>query len=74
MIFADSLDPNQAQQNAGPDLDPNFRHSDSVPERIFEKVNFENYLIMKITQHAKSHSSPDSTVEIKEIKRNKIGL
>ena len=39
--FANSLDPDQDRQNVGSDLDPNVLHPDGVPERIFEKVNFE---------------------------------
>ena len=35
IIFANSLEPDQACQNVGPDLDPNC-----MTERIFEKVDF----------------------------------
>ena len=35
MTFANSLDPDQTQQNVGPDLDPNCWHSASIPERFF---------------------------------------
>ena len=37
LIFANSLDPDQARQNVGPGLDPNCLTPDSVPERIFGK-------------------------------------
>ena len=54
------MDPDQAQQNVGPDLDPNFWHSDGIP-KIFEKFNLkkkksaDNKKACKITQHAKSY-------------------
>ena len=35
ITFANSLDPDQAQQNVGPDLDPNCLRSDGIPERVF---------------------------------------
>ena len=35
ITFANRLDQDQDQHTIGPDLDPNCRHSDSVPERIF---------------------------------------
>ena len=38
MIFANSLDPDQARQNVGPDLDPSC-----FQEKIFEKSNVEKY-------------------------------
>ena len=48
IIFANSLDPNQNQQNAGPDLDsagpdqnPKHLNSDGVPDFFFKIVNFE---------------------------------
>ena len=37
--FANRLDPDQARQYVGPDLDPNFWHSDGIPEIIFHQVN-----------------------------------
>ena len=37
IIFANSLDPDQALQNVGPDLDPNFGHSDGIPGKTFQK-------------------------------------
>ena len=39
-IFANSLEPDQAQQNAGPGLDQNCLSSDSISER-FPKNGFE---------------------------------
>ena len=39
IIFANSLDLDQAQQDAGPDLDPNCLILD-IPERIFRKSRF----------------------------------
>ena len=41
MIDANSLDPNQDQQNVGPDLDPTALHSDSVPEKLFLKKSLQ---------------------------------
>ena len=35
ITFANSLDPDQAPQNVGPDLDPNCYDTDGIPERIF---------------------------------------
>ena len=57
ITFANSLDPDQYQQNVSPDLDPNSLTLDSVPERIFVKklYNFEKKMTKKswkITQHA----------------------
>ena len=42
MMVANSLDPDQAQQYVGPDLDPSCL--DVIPERIFEKSNDVNDL------------------------------
>ena len=58
MTFANSLDPdqarqNQAQQNVRPDLDPNCGHSDSIPERFFEKVKKKKKIIHNDKKHAK---------------------
>ena len=39
MTFANSLDPYQARQNVGSDLDPNCWHLDDNPERFF--LNFQ---------------------------------
>ena len=36
--FANSLDPDQARQNVGPDLDPNCL-TDVIPERFFFEKN-----------------------------------
>ena len=42
------------------DLDPNcHRHSDSVPERIFEKVNFKKY--QQSTTFMKKYQGNDIT-------------
>ena len=42
MIFVNSFDPDHAQQNVGPDLDPNRLTLFTVFLReFFEKVNFE---------------------------------
>ena len=43
IIFPNSLKPDQDQKDVRPDLDLKrmCMHSDSVPERIFEKVYFE---------------------------------
>ena len=37
ITFANSLDPDQARQNVGPDLDPNF----DTLKVFFKKVDFE---------------------------------
>ena len=37
ITFANSLDPDQARQNVGPDLDPKWFDIDGNPERIFGK-------------------------------------
>ena len=39
--FANSLDPDQAQPNVGPDLYPKYL-THGIPEISFEKVDFEN--------------------------------
>ena len=39
ITFANSLDPDQARQNVGPDLDPNFLHMMVFMKDLFEKVN-----------------------------------
>ena len=41
LIFANSLDPDQAQQNVGPDLDPNCLTLIAFLKEIFEKANFK---------------------------------
>ena len=41
--FANSLDPEQARQNVGPDLFQAVKHSDGIPERIFWKRWFEKH-------------------------------
>ena len=43
MIFAGSLDPDQARHNVGPDLDPSCLTA-VITERIFEKCYVEKYL------------------------------
>ena len=50
---ANSLDPDVARKNVWPDLDPNFRHSDDIPESFFEKVNFKKNPQMTKKKHAK---------------------
>ena len=40
VTFANSLDPDQARQNVGPDLDPNCLTLDGIPEFFFKKVDF----------------------------------
>ena len=41
-MFANSLDPDQDQQNFGPDLDPQQFGTLIVPlKEIFQKINFE---------------------------------
>ena len=41
IVFANSLDPGQYQQNIGPELDTDrLPSSESVSVRVFEKVNF----------------------------------
>ena len=35
ITFANNLDPDQAQQNVGPDQDPTVKRSDGILERIF---------------------------------------
>ena len=40
MIFANSLDPDQARQNVGPDLDPNCFHTLMV---LLKEIYFETY-------------------------------
>ena len=44
MIIANSLDPDQAPQNVGPDLDPSSLAV--IPEIIFEKRNDEKDLLV----------------------------
>ena len=41
ITFANSLDPNQAQQFVGPDLDPNCLTLMVFLKDIFEKENFD---------------------------------
>ena len=59
VTFANSLDPDQDQQNVGPDLDPNRLGTQNVSlKEFFEKVDFEKTTkTWKITQHAKSYTS-----------------
>ena len=59
IAFANSLEPDQARQNVGPDLDPNCWYSDSVPERTFEKVNFE-----KVSRQQQNHVKLPSMQEV----------
>ena len=63
MTFPNSLDPDQDQQNVGPDLDSIVWHFDSVPEFVFLSLFFEKVYLKKnqmtttpwkTTQHAKS--------------------
>ena len=42
--FANSLDQDQAQQNVGPDLDPNWLRLIVFLKYLFEKANFEKKL------------------------------
>ena len=35
--FVNSLDPDQARHNVGPNLNPTVWHSDSIPERLFRR-------------------------------------
>ena len=53
ILFANSWDPDETRHNVWPDLDSNYGHSNSVPERIFEEKNNEKIVsrmtkIMKI--------------------------
>ena len=54
---ANSLDPDQDQQNVGPGLDPNLLPLNSAPEGIFEKVNFEDNKSTKYYPACKSKES-----------------
>ena len=54
ITFANSLDPDQAQQNVGPDLDPDYLTLDVIPKRFFWKVNFQ-----KKKKKKKSKSTED---------------
>ena len=66
IIFANSLDPDQAQQNIGPDLDPNsltlwwyswetFLNKVNLKKKKKKKKNSTNdKKACKITQHAKN--------------------
>ena len=49
IAFANNLDPDQARQNVGPDLDPNSLIL-CISERFFQKVGFEK----KITRRQKT--------------------
>ena len=42
ITFANRFDQDQAGQNVWPDLDPICLKLKCIPERIFEKVDFEN--------------------------------
>ena len=45
MTFENSVDPHQARQNVGTDLDPNWLTlCNCIAERIFQKVDFEKKL------------------------------
>ena len=56
--FANSLDPDQAQQNVGPDLDPNcltlwkYSWKNFLKKLILKKSADGNFFLWKITQHA----------------------
>ena len=62
ITYANSLNPDQARQNVGPDLDPSRMLFDTlmlIVKEYFEKSNIEKCLqttikSRKITQHAKS--------------------
>ena len=51
IAFANSLDPDQDQQNFGPDLDPNYLTLNSIPERIFWKKN----ILKKVSKLQQKH-------------------
>ena len=53
ITFANSLDPDQARQNVGPDLDPKLFDTLMVfPKEFFKKVDFEkNQQTTKNMQH-----------------------
>ena len=48
--FANRLDPDQAGQNVGPDLDPSCFDTYGIPERIFQK----RLILKKINRRQKS--------------------
>ena len=50
IFFANSLDPDQDQQNVGPDLDPNCL-SDSVQKKFFLK----NLILKKVSRQQQKH-------------------
>ena len=58
IIFANSLDPDQARQNVRPDLDPNCLTLMVILKKKFQKVDFEKNSRQqkkkkkKLTQHA----------------------
>ena len=52
ITFANSLDLDQAQQNVGPDLDPNCLTLAGSPERIFRK----KFILKKNQQMTKKHA------------------
>ena len=60
ITFASSLDPDQARQNVGPDLDPNclilrwYSLKDFFKKLILKK-SADDKNAFKITQHANSH-------------------
>ena len=56
ITFANSLDPDQEQQNDGPDLDPKPETLIVFKKVIFEKVNLKKSADDKIIQRAKSQS------------------
>ena len=58
--FANSLEPGQAQHNAGPDLDSDW-HSGGIPEKIFWKGWFQK----KISRRQKKHENFSSGKELK---------
>ena len=60
--FANSLNPDQAWQNIGPDLESNCLtlYSDGIPERIYKKnVNFE-----KFSRRKKNHEKFSKSEEL----------
>ena len=56
ITFANSLDPDQAWQNIGSDLDPNWWYSWKIflKKLILYKKSTDDKKVCKITQHAKS--------------------
>ena len=52
ITFANSLDPDQARQNFGPDLDSKRWHSDGISERNFRKSRIWKEKSQKTTKRA----------------------